>query len=170
MRVLITGASGSGTSTLARALAAELGTRAFDLDDYFWVPTSPPFKVKRDAEERLSMLVRDLEQVKIALISGSIVTWGRELADSMSIIVFLTVPTEIRVERLRRREQEQLGYIDPAFIEWAAQYDEGRLPGRNRQKHEQWLAERNVPIVRIDGEVSLEHSRSVVLAAMKQLA
>ncbi|WP_217705083.1 P-loop NTPase family protein [Peristeroidobacter soli] len=77
---------------------------------------------------------------------------------------------EIRIERLRRREQEQWGYIDPAFIEWSAQYDEGRLPGRGRDKHERWLAQRNVPIVRIDGEVSLEHSCATVLAAMKTLA
>lgn len=168
MRTLITGASGSGTTTLAHALAGELGATAFHADDYFWMPTSPPFTTKRDPEERLAMFLRDLAQVETAVISGSIVAWGGQLEDSISLIVFLTVPAAIRVERLHRREQALLGRVDPAFIEWAAQYDEGRLPGRSRQKHERWLAQRNVPIVRIDGEVSLDHSRSIVLTALKQ--
>ena len=47
MRTLITGASGSGTSTLARSVAARLGIAVFDTDDYFWLPTSPPFVSKR---------------------------------------------------------------------------------------------------------------------------
>ena len=36
----IYGASGSGTSTLGRALADALGLVLMDSDDYFWQPTS----------------------------------------------------------------------------------------------------------------------------------
>lgn len=99
MQILITGASGSGTSTLARALATELSATALDVDDYFWLPTSPPFKSKRNSAERLTLLLHDLAQVDTAMISGSIVDWGLALEDSISMIVFLTVPAEIRVER-----------------------------------------------------------------------
>jgi hypothetical protein len=35
----------------------------------------------------------------------SVVDWGRELEDSFSLIVFLTVPADIRVARLRVRER-----------------------------------------------------------------
>jgi adenylate kinase family enzyme len=35
MRILILGAAGSSTSTLARALASNLSATAFDVDDYF---------------------------------------------------------------------------------------------------------------------------------------
>jgi hypothetical protein len=48
-----------------------------------------------------------------------------------------------------------LGHADPAFLEWAGQYDEGRLPGRNRRMHETWLAGRTCPILRIDGDLSI---------------
>ena len=34
MRILITGASGSGTSTLAAAVGSALGLKIFDADDY----------------------------------------------------------------------------------------------------------------------------------------
>ena len=48
LKVHIVGASGSGTTTLARALAPELGATALDSDDYFWLPTQPPFTDRRD--------------------------------------------------------------------------------------------------------------------------
>lgn len=56
MIVHIFGGAGSGTSTLGRAVAAEYGCFFMDTDDYFWMPTDPPFREKRPREERLSML------------------------------------------------------------------------------------------------------------------
>jgi adenylate kinase family enzyme len=166
MRTLITGASGSGTSTLARSVAARLQIAALDADDYFWLPTSPPFVSKREPHERLAMIMRDLGAAPDCVLAGSIVDWGVGLEDSFALIVFLTVPAAIRVERLRARELLQLGHADPAFLDWAAQYDEGRLEGRSRPKHERWLAARGCPVLRIDGEVALEDSTARVIEAM----
>ncbi|MFL6605024.1 MAG: hypothetical protein ACJ8R9_27330 [Steroidobacteraceae bacterium] len=44
MRILITGASGSGTTTFGRALATEMDWAFFDADDYYWMPSDPPFR------------------------------------------------------------------------------------------------------------------------------
>jgi uridine kinase len=169
MRILVTGAAGSGTSTVARALAAALSARAFEADDYYWLSTSPPFTTKRDPQARLSSLLHDLAHSRVAVIAGSMMDWGVELEDSLSLIVFLTAPAAVRVERLRRREQALFGRADPAFLEWAAQYDEGHLSGRSRARHEQWLAARRAPIVRIDGDVSIEDATSRVLAELRKL-
>lgn len=153
MRVLITGASGSGTTTLGRALAAETGLRFFDADDYFWIPSDPPFQHKRDPQTRLRNLLRDLGESS-AVIAGSVMNWGAELEDSLSLIIFLTVSAEIRVARLRDRELKLLGRIDAEFLAWAAQYDEGKLEGRSRQRHEHWLTRRRCPVLRVDGDTS----------------
>jgi adenylate kinase family enzyme len=167
MRILITGAAGSGTSTLAQALGSTLGASVLEADDYFWLPTSPPFTSKRDPKERLSLILRDLARMPSAVIAGSIVDWGTELEDSMSMIVFLTVPAAVRVRRLRQREQLFFGRVNPDFLEWAAQYDEGRLAGRSRLKHERWLSLRSAPVLRIDGDISVEDANRRVLAALK---
>jgi adenylate kinase family enzyme len=53
-RTLITGALGSGTTTLARSVANRLHLTALDTDNYFWLPTSPPFVDKREPNERLA--------------------------------------------------------------------------------------------------------------------
>ncbi len=156
MRILITGASGSGTTTLGQALAAKLDFAFFDLDNYYWLKTDPPFQNKRDAKERQSLLLGDLAKVSSAVLSGSLVNWGEELEDSFSFIVFLTLEASIRVERLRKRELIVLGRVDEEFLIWAAQYDEGKLSGRSRAKHEDWLSKRSCKIIRIDGDLSVE--------------
>src|ERR1700753_1178979 len=89
MRILVTGAAGSGTSTLAHAIGSELSVSVLEADDYFWLPTYPPFTTKRDSQERLSLILRDLESTHSAVVAGSIVDWGSELEDSLSMIVFL---------------------------------------------------------------------------------
>lgn len=43
LRLHIFGASGSGVSTLGNTLKNLWGIPYFDTDDYFWIPTEPPF-------------------------------------------------------------------------------------------------------------------------------
>ena len=52
-RILITGAAGSGTTTLGRALAAKLGCAHEDTDTYYWVPTDPPYTTIRSSGGRI---------------------------------------------------------------------------------------------------------------------
>jgi len=61
-RVHILGASGAGPTTLAQALAARLGCPHYDVDDYFWLPSDPPFQHIRDREARRAMLSADLDK------------------------------------------------------------------------------------------------------------
>jgi hypothetical protein len=137
-----------------------------DADDYYWLPTDPPFRCKQDPAIRGSRLLQDLQNASTAVLAGSILNWGAELEDSFSLIVFLTVAAEIRVPRLREREIQRFGLVDPAFLAWAAQYDEGTLEGRSRSKHEAWLAKRSCPVLRIDGDTSTESRLAQVLTRL----
>ena len=167
-RVLIMGASGSGTTTLARALGNDLSFRVFDTDDYYWLPSTPPFQRKQDPEVRLAKLLQDLKVTSRAIVSGSILNWGLELEDSLSLIVFLTVPANIRIARLETREMKLYRRVDPEFLAWAAQYDEGKVSGRSREKHEQWLSQRACPVLHIDGDTSTVDRVGRVRAAIAE--
>src|SRR2546430_14804545 len=156
MRILITGASGSGTTTLGQALANKLGFACFDADDYYWLASNPPFQYKRQPAPRLSLLLADLNNISSAVLSGSVVNWGAAVEDSFSAIIFLTLPAPLRVARLREREIARFGRVDADFLAWAAQYDEGRLAGRSLAIHEHWLSQRRCQIIRIDGDLSVE--------------
>lgn len=149
MRILITGASGSGTTTLGRALAADLCIAFLDADELYWLPTEPPFKQKRDGAQRRVLLRERLAKYQAIVVSGSIMEWGVESEDSFDLIVFLQAPAEVRIARLRVRELEQLGRIDEEFIAWAAQYDDGKMSGRSLPRHLAWLEKRACPIVRL---------------------
>ena len=165
-RILITGASGAGTTTLGQALADEFGCAFFDADDYYWLPSHPPFQHKRDRALRLKLLLADLAHVASAVLSGSVVNWGPEIEESFSVIIFLALPASIRVERLRERELARSGQADPNFLEWAAQYDEGSMAGRSLARHERWLAQRSCPVIRLDGDLSVAERVARSLAAM----
>jgi hypothetical protein len=163
MLILITGASGSGTSTLGAALAKELGTAHLEADDYYWLPTVPPFTTKRDRAERLVSVLRDVRAEQGAVLAGSIMDWGLELENAFDLIVFLYLDAAIRVDRLRDRETELLGKADSEFLEWAAQYDAGILGGRSLAKHQAWLAARTCPVIELRGDLSVRERVDAVM-------
>lgn len=170
------GASGSGTTTIAKQAGERLGYTAFDSDSYFWLPTEEPFTKERKLSECLSSLRIDLESADSWILSGSVTGWGDELADLFDLIVFVTVPSDIRIARLKERESQRYGkrilpggdrfQASQEFIEWAAAYDTGTKTGRNLQKHEAWLKTRNCPILRVEN-LDLENSVEKVIEAIK---
>jgi len=163
MYILVTGASGSGTSTLSSALAAELGIAHLEADDYFWLPTTPPFTSKRDRSERLSSLIADLRKERSGIVAGSLIEWGDELENAFDLIVFLYVDTAVRIERLRHREIERFGGVNPAFLAWAAQYDEGTPEGRSLAKHRAWLKARRCSVVELRGNLTVGERVAAVM-------
>lgn len=129
MRIHITGASGSGVTTLGAALAARLGIPSVDADSFYWLPTETPFTKKRDREERLAMAIGELAKSPDTVFSGSCLDWGRELEDSFDLVVFLYLNTATRIGRLQQRELRARGHVDQHFLDWAAQYDAGTCNG-----------------------------------------
>jgi len=162
LRVHILGASGSGTSTLGRALAARLGCPHLDVDDYFWLPTDPPFQQVREAQERQALLGADIARHPTCVISGSLCGWGDIFIPLFDLVVFLAIPSEVRLARLRARERRLYGEealapggrmheIHTAFMAWAAGYDDGDLTMRSRRRHEAWLQELPCPVLPLEG-------------------
>ena len=72
----IYGASGSGTSTLGRAIGETLSFTWLDWDNYFWLPTNPPYTAKRGIAERLNAMNRDIDAAENVVLSGSLTDWG----------------------------------------------------------------------------------------------
>lgn len=162
-RIHILGASGSGTTTLAAAVAGAHGHRQLDTDDFYWLPSDPPYQTPRPRDARLALLSGVLAASPTWVLSGSLCGWGDPLMPRFQLIVFLTVPTDVRMRRLRARQLERYGGEavarggrlhdeHVAFLEWAARYDDGDASVRSRTLHEAWLAALTVPVVRLDGD------------------
>jgi adenylate kinase family enzyme len=155
------GASGSGTTTMGRAIASAYGYIHLDSDDFFWEPSDPPFQRTRTVEERAERLRDAVGQNGFYVLSGSLCGWGDFLIPRFDLAVRLVTPTDIRIQRLAEREKERFGdRILPGgdmydnhreFLEWAATYDTAGADQRSRALHDQWSLHLRCPCLVVDG-------------------
>ncbi|KYH45586.1 hypothetical protein AZH51_17855 [Branchiibius sp. NY16-3462-2] len=155
-RVHVMGASGSGTTTLARALANYWSVPHADADDYFWLPSDPPYITKRPEADRCTLMRQMFVPREAWVLSGSMMGWGEEIVDECDAIVFLTLDPSARLRRLEAREvHRRAGRPFDAdawaeFLDWAKGYDDPAFEGRSLVGHGKWLAERRQPVLRLD--------------------
>jgi adenylate kinase family enzyme len=177
-RIHILGASGSGTTTLGRALAERLQCPHFDTDDYFWLPTDPPYTHQRERTERQRLLMDDLTAQEQWVLSGSLCGWGDVAIPRFELVAFLSIPHDRRMARLRQRELVRFGErILPGgdmyeqsqtFLVWAASYDQGGLDIRSRRLHDQWLGTLPCPIICFEGEYTIEEHIAVLMVEIQR--
>lgn len=113
------------------------------------------------------------------VLAGSLAGWGDHLVGGAGLIVFLEVPTAVRLRRLDRREAQRYGArVLPggdmrdghlAFRDWAARYDDAGFTGRNRARHERWLTDQRVPVLRLAGEDAVDNLAERVLTELHRL-
>lgn len=160
-RVHVFGASGVGTTSLGELISEKYGHRHLDTDNFYWVPTNPPFREKRPPQERLRLLDLAMAKSEKWVLSGSLVGWGDPLIPTFELVVFLFVDPEVRLARLRARELERYGADaiavrgpmheqHRAFMEWAAAYDRGGMEIRSRTLHEAWMRQLPCRVVRME--------------------
>jgi adenylate kinase family enzyme len=160
-RIHIFGASGTGTTTLGSLLAGRLRIPHLDTDDYYWIETEVPYAEKREVSERVELLRNDLEKHSSWVLSGSLCGWGDFTITMYTLAVFLCIPHELRMARLREREIDRFGLeaISPGgwfhdnhleFMSWAEKYDFAGTYMRSRALHEQWISKLPCRVIRIE--------------------
>ncbi len=160
--IIIYGASGSGKTTVGKALAQRLNFQYFDFDDYFWNwDTEIPYTVTRPREEVIENMTNDMMKHPHFVLSGSMGGICKSLSSMFGLAILITVPTAIRIERLRKRESDMFGERileggdmyeqNLNFFEIAKQYDTDKPPSVCLERDEQWITEAPYPVLRLDG-------------------
>jgi adenylate kinase family enzyme len=173
-KVVIIGASGTGKTTLAHAVAKRLGCPVFDSDHYWHVQTDPPYQLQRFPEERISLLSADISGHPSWVISGNVIVWDPPLKTDISLVVFLYVSPDIRLQRIQQREQERFGSRilsggdmeseHKDFMKWTAGYDEGTCSGINKlSKHKELLQSALWPTLAIEEPMSTEEQVELIM-------
>ena len=182
--IIIFGAPGSGQTSIGRELAMQLGFTHIDLDDYHWRwDTEIPYTIFRPAEERIEHLIHDLSDCDFFLMSGSMWSMRKIFEPLFDMAVLVTVPAEIRAERIRLRETNRWGNrILPGgdmyetnkdyskdWLERALEYDTAEPSQFGLKQHEQWINELTCPVLRIDGTKNIMESAEIIAAEYSKL-
>ncbi|HEY0273656.1 MAG TPA: hypothetical protein VGC22_10760 [Chitinophaga sp.] len=178
MKIHLFGASGAGSTTQGKDLSGVLSIPFFDTDDYFWAPASIPFTERRSPTERNRLLKAALEPYDSWIIGGSLVSWGPEWKTAFDLAVFLYVPHDLRMERLRARELARYGdlfardaerkRLHEEFMEWASSYDTGNIH-RSLAVHTAWMNELNCPVLTIKGDRSVAERRELIMERIREI-
>ena len=179
MKIHIMGASCAGSTTLGKTLSERLGFPYFDTDTYFWEISDPLFTIRCNPDERNQTIKRDLARQDSWILGGSVINWGQEWKDMFDLVVFLYIPREIRMQRLREREIVRYGdsiFTDheqaskyQAFTEWAYGYDDNTTSGRNLKAHESWLEQLICPVIRINGDTTIQERTDIIINHLNTL-
>lgn len=164
-KIHILGASGSGTSTLGKAIVTNFGHHHLDTDDYYWQKTAIPFTLKRERIERIKLLKKATQKHPSWVLSGSLCGWGDELIAHFDLVIYVYLESNIRLERLKQREINRYGTkiskdgemfeIHKDFMAYAAQYDLGGLDMRSKKTHDEWLKKIPCKTLLINGDVDI---------------
>ena len=175
----ILGPSGSGTTTVTKALSKKYNLAHFDADNYFWKPTKPPYQHLRSIEERQQLLKEDLKNEPRWIISGSFCGWGDIFRDEFDLVIYLWTPINVRLRRLKSREQQRFGSAvlpggkmferHQKFLDSAARYDYDQNEFRNKRTHEEWMQKLNCPVLKIEGEKKVKEIVSIIEAKIEEL-
>lgn len=171
--IIIFGAPGSGQTTIGSVLAQQLNYPHFDLDDYHWRwDTEIPYTIMRSAEERTEHLMSDILKQPNFVMSGSMWSIRKPFEPLFDFGVFVTVPAEIRAERIKTRVRARWGRrVLPGgdMYEANAMYrgdflDVANAYGKEmHEQHKQWISELPCPVLHIDGTLLIEESVAQII-------
>lgn len=165
-KIHVLGASGSGTTTTAKALAKALNYSHLDTDDYFWEKTDVPFTKKRKIEDRVKLLEDDILCKNNIVLSGIFYPWGDMLTKYFDYLVYVETDDGTRIKRLIKREYDMYGsrmlkggdmHIQfKRFLTWAMNYEKNTNEDIGREKTETWMKKSKLRVIRVDGTKSVD--------------
>jgi adenylate kinase family enzyme len=179
LRIHTFGASGTGTTTLGSGLARHFDIPHLDTDSFYWMQSDPPFSQKNPPELRLKGIFERIHSQTNWVLSGSLISWGNSLLEHFTHVVFVTLPWELRKERLIQREIDRYGEaalapggkmhtINREFMAWSERYDSAGLEQRSRLAHEQWIKTlpAHIRLIRLESSCTREAAVDFVLGKL----
>lgn len=188
-RIAVFGLNGSGKSTLAHALAKKTGYWEMDIEDYYFPQQREarrisleglasleaeqtgtiPFADSKTKEEVQNALLRDIETHSGFILSCVSMNWNAEILSHIEKAFWLQTPTEIRMQRIRLREETRFGErVMPGGDMFHQQMEFRRMA---ESRNEQMLlgdAEKLIcPVFKLDGELSVEENVRIVMEIIK---
>ena len=164
--ICICGLNGSGKTTLAAALARELHFIHMDIEQYYFTASDQPYSSARTRKEVEKLLLSDIKENPHFVFSAVCGDMPAEITQTYALAVYLDVPREIRMKRIRQRAMDRFGdRIQPGGDMYEQEerffaYAQKRTP----DKIETWLKNLSCPILRLDGTKPIQENVEAIKA------
>ncbi len=110
--ILVCGLNGAGKSTMAKALAHEMGYRFVDMEDvYYSKEDNPnyPYEKSRSYEESVALLLDIFAKENKVILASVTGNFGKEVIEQIKCAVYIEVPRDIRIKRVYKRSCIKFG-------------------------------------------------------------
>lgn len=169
--IMICGLNGAGKSTLGKALAEKLGFHFIDNEDLYFPKTDPNYlyaspRTREDVEKLLFHEISAHEKFIFAAVKGD---YGEAVCSSFQYAILLSVPKEIRLQRVKNRSLEKFG---GRMLPGGDLYEQERrffalAASRAENTVEEWARSLICPVIRVDGTKPVEENVDIVISRMR---
>ena len=178
MGIAIMGMNGSGKSTLAHAWAKRTGAFEMDVEDYYFpqqrearrqalegeIPAITddeiPFSRSETKEEVQAALLRDMQAHPDFVLAGVTMNWSEEILACIDAAFWVQTPLQVRMERIRRREEMRFGDRVRPGGDMYEQQKEFRemVQGRDEGIVGESAGRLHCPVILLDGTKTIEEN------------
>lgn len=167
--ICICGLNGSGKTTLAASLARRLNYKHLDIEDYYFLPSDIPYSRPRTKEEVIPLVLEDIHENPCFVFSSVKGDMTHEINAKYDLVVYLDVPKEIRMERIKKRAFDKFGdrvliggdmyEQEEAFFKMASKREPSAI--------EAWLNTISCKVLCLDGTKDINDNVKMILEEIK---
>jgi len=151
--IIVFGLNGSGKTTLGHELARILNFKHMDHEAYAFKEAEIPYADPCSHEECIALMLADIERYHSFVISAVTGNFGEKITSMYTMAVYITVPLEICIKRVKQRDDERYG----ARVREGGDMHESRrkfvdfVASRSLAPIEQWAQKLTCPNICVDG-------------------
>lgn len=170
-KIIICGLNGAGKSTLGKSLAAALGCRFLDIEDYYFPQKGAGYHeaAARTRDEVRVSLLNDLKKHDHLILASVKGNEFEEVKALLTKAVFVRVPEDIRMKRVWDRSYRQFG---ARILPGGDLYEEekrffDKIAKRTEREVEDWLEQIGIPVIRVDGTRTIEDNTATLARMLR---
>lgn len=169
-KIIVCGGNGAGKSTLGKQLAQQLGWKFMDIEDYYFPEKNADYDyaTARTRDEVADLLVEDMQKYDDFVLASVKGNYGEAVTSMFNCAVFISVPKEIRMERVKKRSYQKFG---DRMLQGGDLYEQEQsffdmVERRSEKDVTDWLQSMNIPVIQVDGTQSIDSNVKRIMHAI----
>lgn len=157
--IIVCGCNGSGKSTLGKELAEKLRYKFIDIEDCFFPKRNEDYiyDCARSRDEAESILINEVKKCDNFVFAAVKGDYGKEISALYKCAVLISVPKEIRLQRVRNRSLQKFGnrILPGGDLYEKEEHFFDMVALRTEQDIIEWLDSIDCRVIQVDGTKSI---------------